>query len=389
MRITEPHRRHAPPISVFAALALLAAACGDSSGPGTGLALTTIPIAANYGIHDTYVRDGVAFVCAWDDGIRIYDVGNGIRGGSPSLPVLVSRFKSPGWGRAHNAWWFHNPNTLEARYLFVGEEGPGRIGSSSSGDIHVLDVSDLANPVDVATFGVLGAGTHNFWMDEGAEILYAAYYNAGVVAIDVSGPLSGTLPANRAVSVTPGGLGNTFTWGIQLAANGWLYASDMLSGLWQLAPGTLAAQTGSGNNVPERVSSDLWVRGDYAYTGTWGYRGNRPGNALKIWHLDAGGAPVLVDSIVLPGVGTVSDVEVSPDGKVLMFSAENGPGSGVYWYDLTADPTHPAFVAHDQVADGVHTATFASIGGQLYAFGARNPAHPALLIYDVTQLLPP
>jgi hypothetical protein len=34
--------------------------------------------------------------------------------------------------------------------------------------------------------------------------------------------------------IEPGGDGNTYTWGVQLA-NGSLYASDMLSGLWQIA----------------------------------------------------------------------------------------------------------------------------------------------------------
>jgi hypothetical protein len=78
-----------------------------------------------------------------------------------------------------------------------------------------------------------GAGTHNFWMDEERQILYAAYYNGGVIALDVSGTLSGNL-SNRLISqVRPGGAGNTFTWGVQLA-NGFLYAIDMLSGLWQL-----------------------------------------------------------------------------------------------------------------------------------------------------------
>jgi hypothetical protein len=41
------------------------------------------------------------------------------------------------------------------------------------------------------------------------------------------------------------------------------------------------------------------------------------------------------------------------------------------------------------VAGGVHTATFATIGGRLYAFAARNSPGPALVIYNVTQLLPP
>jgi hypothetical protein len=86
----------------------------------------------------------------------------------------------------------------------------------------------------VGFFHLAGAGTHNFWMDEERQVLYAAYYNAGVVALDVSGTLSGNLSGRLLSRLRPGGTGNTFTWGVQLA-NGFLYASDMLSGLWQLA----------------------------------------------------------------------------------------------------------------------------------------------------------
>jgi hypothetical protein len=135
----------------------------------------------------------------------------------------------------HNGWWFHNPVTQEKRYLFIGQEGPSEIGSRSSGDIHVVDVFDLREPKEVAFFHVNGAGTHNFWMDEERQILYAAYYNAGVIALDVSGTLSGDLSTQGRVlsQIKPGGNGNTYTWGVQLA-NGSLYAIDMLSGLWQL-----------------------------------------------------------------------------------------------------------------------------------------------------------
>ncbi|MEO8090378.1 MAG: Ig-like domain-containing protein [Gemmatimonadales bacterium] len=192
-----------------------------------------------YGIHDTYVRDGIAFAFVWDDpGLVIFDVGNGIRGGSPSAPVEISRLITSRNGvccgpSVHNGWWFHNPVTHEQRYLFVGQEGAANLGSSSSGDIHVVDVSDLAQPHEVAFFHLNGAGTHNFWMDEERQVLYAAYYNGGVVALDVSGTLSGNLSSRLLSQVKPGGAGNTFTWGVQLA-NGFLYAIDMLSGLWQL-----------------------------------------------------------------------------------------------------------------------------------------------------------
>jgi hypothetical protein len=209
----------------------------DVTDPENILPAASVPIPDHYGIHDTYVRDGLAFVFAWDSGVFIYDVGNGIRGGSPTAPEVVSGLVTAGNGispSVHNGWWFHNPVTDEARYLFIGQEGPGIVGESASGDIHVVDVSDLEHPEEVASFRLPGAGAHNFWMDEARQILYAAYYNGGVVALDVSGTLSGDLSDRLLDRIEPGGPGNTFTWGVQLA-NGSLYASDMLSGLWQIA----------------------------------------------------------------------------------------------------------------------------------------------------------
>jgi hypothetical protein len=210
----------------------------DVTDPINVAVVATVPVPANYGIHDTYVRDGLAFAFAWNTGVIIYDVGNGISAGSPSHPVEVGRLLTAangvsGGSAVHNGWWFHNPVTGENRYLFIGQEGIGEIGSRSSGDIHVVDVSDLHRPHEVAFFHLNGAGTHNFWMDEPRQILYAAYYNAGVVAVDVSGTLSGNLSGRLLSQIKPGGSGNTYTWGVQLA-NGSLYAIDMLSGLWQL-----------------------------------------------------------------------------------------------------------------------------------------------------------
>ena len=209
----------------------------DPEAP-TLVATKTYP-ERDYGIHDTFVRDGIAFAFVWNNpGLVIYDVGNGIRGGTPENPVELSRLVTSANSiccgpSVHNGWWFHNPVSGERRYLFVGQEGRSITGSSSSGDIHVVDVSDLSRPVEVAFFHMNGAGTHNFWMDEERQILYAAYYNGGVITLDVSGTLTGNL-SNRLISqVRPGGAGNTFTWGVQLA-NGFLYAIDMLSGLWQL-----------------------------------------------------------------------------------------------------------------------------------------------------------
>jgi len=381
--------------TLWAILAAVSAACGSdgapiSGPPGTVSKVAEVPVPANYGQHDQFIRAGLAFLCSWNTGLQIYDVGDGRAGGSPSDPRFISKIVTAG-GEVHNAWWYWAP-TGDKRYVFVGQEGPGGIGTISSGDIHVVDISNIAAPVEVATYHQAGAGTHNFWVDEKNQILYAAYYNGGVVALDVSGTLAGDLASREIARIAPGGAGKTYVWGVQLYGNGDLYVTDMLSGFWQIRLNGNAFQVlGGGNNVPDRYGSDQWVANGYAYSGTWGNRAGAPGNAVKIWRLDAGGAPVLVDSIITSGIGTVSDVEVSADNRMLMFSAENGPGAGIYFYSLVTDPAHPAFLGSYPVTDntgGVHTATFAEIGGHRYVFAARDPASPSMLVLDVTALNP-
>ncbi|MHC4067150.1 MAG: Ig-like domain-containing protein, partial [Planctomycetota bacterium] len=142
------------------------------------------------------------------------------------------------------------------------------------------------------------------------------------------------------------------------------------------------AVAAGGSNVPERFGSDLWVHGGYAYSGTWGNRNGTPGNTLKIWVLDGSGAPSLIDSVITSGITTVSDVEVSSDGTLLMFSTEGGANGGLFVYRLT-DPRSPTFLDNTLVSTGLHTATFGYIGGRTYAFAARNPANPELHVYEI------
>ena len=90
---------------VLLSLLALGAACGDDEGnnpprgtctvdegtpalppnppptpTGNPILVAQVPIPDDYGIHDTFVRDGLAFVLAWDTGLMIYDVGHGVRG---------------------------------------------------------------------------------------------------------------------------------------------------------------------------------------------------------------------------------------------------------------------------------------------------------------------
>lgn len=394
----QPPLGHRRTLGLLTLLALAAASgCSDDRGdtdlvgPPLGDSIVvrtaTVPIPPNYGIHDMVVRDGIVVVSAWNSGVILYDIGGGAAGGTPAIPVELATYLPDGGtisGRIHNAWWFHNPNTGERRYLFLGQEGPGEVGSRSSGDIFVLDVSDLEAPVQVSHYTLPEAGAHNFWMDEEAEILYAAFYTGGVVAFDVSGTLPADLAEREIDRVLPGE-DASYVWGVHLH-RGSLYATDMERGFYQLRlqDGSLEVLSG-GDNVNERFSSDLWLHGDHAYTGTWGQRA-QPGDVLKIWALEPDGAPVLADSLGFSGIMTVSDVEVSADGRLLLVSTEGGAGAGVQLYALE-DPLRPRLLWFEGIDTGVHTITFGAVGGRSYVFGAKNPFSPALLIWEITELL--
>jgi hypothetical protein len=224
----------------------------DLSDPAAPTTLLTRTIGRPY-VHDTFVRDGLLYLALWNDGVAIWDIGGGGKGGTVANPVELGRVVTA-HGEVHNIWWLKDPLTNIARYAFIGEEGPGSVGVSSVGDVHVVDVSNPSAPREVAFYTVPGAGTHNFSVDEPNGILYAAYYNGGVRALDVRGDLGTcdeaqrSTPLNSAVSLCDLrkmgrelGIGLTdrgnavYVWGVQYLS-GALYASDMINGLWKLAP---------------------------------------------------------------------------------------------------------------------------------------------------------
>ena len=198
-------------------------------------------------VHDVFVRDGIMMTALWNDGIAIFDIGGGGKGGTVSSPVKIGGVVNVG-GKAHNIFWYRDPSTGSKRYALVGEEGPGSIPTSSIGDVHVVDVSDMSNPHEVGFYNIPGAGVHNFSADEPRGILYAAYYNGGVSALDIRGDLGGCTASqkapdgrcdlrkmNREVARGPAGTSTPFfIWGVHFT-DGRLYASDMLNGLWRLS----------------------------------------------------------------------------------------------------------------------------------------------------------
>lgn len=210
-------------------------------------AMVLTRVMGNPFIHDVFVRDGILMTALWNDGIAIFDIGGGGKGGSVSDPVQLGSTTIVG-GRAHNIYWYRDPSTGSRRFAVVGEEGPGSVGASSSGDVHVVDVADFANPREVAYYNVPGGGTHNFSVDVSRGILYAAYYSAGVRALNMRGDLATCTAAQKAldgrcnlglmdreVGRWPPVGTSVFIWGVHFTG-GRLYASDMLNGLWRIAP---------------------------------------------------------------------------------------------------------------------------------------------------------
>jgi len=186
-------------------------------------------------LHDVYVRDGLAFLSHWDAGLVILDVGHGIAGGSPENPVEVSRIPNMG-GQTHNAWYWP-----EAGYVFVGEEDFG-----TPGIMRVVDASDLTAPKVAATFQTPAVTPHNFWLDETKGVLYLAWYENGLRALDVTGTLMGELDrqGREYFGELYDGAGTgcasadgTCSWAPQLH-RGLVFVSDMNNGLVVLNPGT-------------------------------------------------------------------------------------------------------------------------------------------------------
>ena len=206
-------------------------------------------------LHDIDVKDGLAYLSYWNDGLVILDVGKGIRGGSPENPRLVSQFKydlnalyrevelegGPGFIRGtHTAW-------RAGRYVFLGDEvfsasprptaGGGVVGLGRAyGRLHVVDVTDLAHPREVAWYEPKDGGSHNVWV--AGDTLYLGDYQGGLRVLDISGELRGDLlQQGREIAhvVTGDQQGQTpnapNAWGA-IYRDGHIYVPDINSGLW-------------------------------------------------------------------------------------------------------------------------------------------------------------
>jgi hypothetical protein len=209
---------------------------------------------AGRSLHDIDVQDGLLYASYWNDGLIILDVGNGIKGGTPSIPQLVSQYKydldalyrsrletdaGAGYIRGTHTAWRHK------NYVFIADEvfDPVQVQAALSGGVgraygrlQVIDVSDVLHPQSVAYYEPEFGGVHNVWV--AGDTLYMGAYNSGFHAFDVSGELKGDLQkqgreiAHYQPTSPKGKTPNaTMTWGV-VVKNNLAFVNDMNSGLW-------------------------------------------------------------------------------------------------------------------------------------------------------------
>jgi hypothetical protein len=195
-------------------------------------------------LHDVQVKDGLAYLAYWREGLVILDVGNGVKGGSPEKPQLVSQYRmnyhelyGDGWlAGAHAVFRYKN-------YVFVGDEVfPGIFDIQAKkripvrGIVHVVDVSDIYHPKEVADYSVPEGGAHNIWVKD--DVMSMGYYSGGARVVDVSGELKGDLyrqgrEIGRLWTGDPDGYRSNlpFTWGAQPHGD-LIYFNDINTGIW-------------------------------------------------------------------------------------------------------------------------------------------------------------
>jgi uncharacterized protein YjdB len=204
-------------------------------------------------LHDLQVKDGLAYLAYWRDGLIILDVGNGVAGGSPENPKLVSQYRFNHYELYGDGWLAGSHSVFRYKnYLFVGDEVFPAIFELDDRDripvraiCHVMDVSDIKHPREVAQYEVPEGGSHNFWAAN--DMLYEGYYSGGARVLDISGELRGDL-YRQGREIARFWTGDAkgfrpnlpFVWGGQPCSvacdspllNSLMYFNDIHSGLW-------------------------------------------------------------------------------------------------------------------------------------------------------------
>ena len=194
------------------------------------------------------------------NGIVILDLSE------PAHPTIVSEYKRTVPGGVHNVW-------IEGDLVYSVHNG--------TSDIHIIDISDPANPDEVGRWGMPESdhkSLHDVIVQDGYA--YLSYWDDGVVMLDVgAGTHGGTPTEPTLVSRYKYPVGNTHTawragrylfvgdeifpqqWNADapIEARGYIHVLDMQD---PDKPVEVARY-----EVPEAGAHNIWVEGDRMYVG--------------------------------------------------------------------------------------------------------------------------
>lgn len=213
-------------------------------------------------IHDAVVRNDTMYAAAINsDMIGVVDFTN------KAAPNVIASWTWEG-SNAHNC-----DLTSDSNYLLTTDEVTG-------GDLHIFDIRDLDNVIEVATFTANPVAIIHNVLVEG-DFAFISYYTEGVRILDIANP---ELPVEVGFYDTFPGTSGGFNgcWGVYPhASNGQIYASDIQTGLyildfdlpWGAVQGKVTEQSSGtpldaivtitgGNSTPTNTNGDYKLYGD-------------------------------------------------------------------------------------------------------------------------------
>src|SRR5947208_2048377 len=174
------------------------------------------------------------------NGIVVFDASPACKYDLNATYARVEQLWGTGFVRGTHTGW------RAGKYVFVGDEvyaarpykGLSGGNNLTFGRLHVVDVSDIQHPKEVAWYEPTDGGVHNVWVV--GDTLYLGNYQGGARVLDVSGELKGDLlRQGREVSwsLTADSTGSQphtpFAWGA-VVRDGNIFVPDINSGLWVL-----------------------------------------------------------------------------------------------------------------------------------------------------------
>ena len=196
---------------------------------------------------------------------------------------------------------------------------------------------------------------------------------------------------------------------IRPASNANMIAHDAaVSGIVSSAPFAHVtknlAPASHGSRLESDATTDVWVLGDFAYTGTFNDPCGGQANAgIFVWDVKNPNKATKAGFIPSPIGSRANDVKVAPlnSGDILVHTNEpcNGGPGGFEIFNVN-DPTNPVFLAHVQVDEinpitdalfgglsdnGVHNLWLFSQGDNDYVAAQSEGAFDGFQIFDITD----